>query len=157
MPGAGKSTIGVVLAKNLGLEFIDTDLLIQTSLKKSLQQIINESGHLHLRAIEEQIICSIETTDHIIATGGSAVYSEAAMTHLEKTSDIIFLEVDFGILQKRIHNFSSRGIAKSDHQSFQDLFNERQVLYKRYAQIVINGNIHDQEELAKRIAQAVCR
>ncbi len=153
MPGAGKSTIGIILAKFLAFGFIDTDVLIQTRQQKSLQQIIDESDHLTLRRIEEEEILQINVTNHIIATGGSAVYSQRAMAHLQKISTLIFLEVGYEELTKRIHNFKSRGIACSKGQSFKDLYNERQVLYKRYAEVTINGNDLDQEEIAEKISK----
>jgi shikimate kinase len=119
MPGAGKSTIGIILAKNLGLGFIDTDVLVQINQQKTLQQILNESNHLHLRAVEEKEILKLNIESHVIATGGSVVYSEKAMDHLRTISKIIFLETDFEILKNRIHNFETRGIAKTKKQSFE--------------------------------------
>lgn len=152
MPGAGKSTVGIILAKNLGLGFIDTDVLIQINQNKSLQQIINESDHLHLRAIEEEEILKIDIEGHVIATGGSVAYSEKAMTYLKRISNIIFLEVSFEELKRRIKNFDTRGIAKADNQSFDDLYQERQVLYRKYADVIINCTELDQEDLATEIA-----
>jgi shikimate kinase len=155
MPGSGKSTIGVILAKNLGLGFIDTDVLIQINRQKPLQQIIDENDHLYLRAVEEEEILKINITNHVIATGGSVAYSEKAMSHLLGISRVIFLEVNFEEIKKRIHNFATRGIAKSKNQSFKELFEERQVLYKKYAEITVNCNESDQEELALQIAQLI--
>ena len=152
MPGAGKSTIGIILAKNLGLGFIDTDVLIQINQQKSLQQIINESDHLHLRAIEEEEILKIAIEGHVIATGGSVAYSEKAMTYLKSISNIIFLEVSFEELKRRIKNFDTRGIAKANNQSFGDLYQERQALYRKYADVIINCSELDQEELSAEIA-----
>jgi shikimate kinase len=155
MPGSGKSTIGVILAKNLGLGFIDTDVLIQINRQKPLQQIIDENDHLYLRAVEEEEILKINIINHVIATGGSVAYSEKAMSHLLDISKVIFLEVDFEEIKKRIHNFGTRGIAKSKNQSFRELFEERQILYKKYAEITVNCNESDQEELALQIAQLI--
>ena len=155
MPGAGKSTIGIILAKNLGLGFIDTDVLIQINQQKTLQQIIDETDHLHLRAIEEQEILKLNIDDHVIATGGSVVYSPKAMAHLLKMSTVVFLPVSFDELERRIHNFESRGIAKAADQSFRELFDERQILYRKYAEITVNGDDYDQEEMAARIADVV--
>jgi len=153
MPGSGKSTIGVILAKNLGLGFIDTDVLIQINRQKPLQQIMDEHDHLYLRAVEEEEILKINIENHVIATGGSVVYSEKAMSHLHGISKIIFLDVNFEEIKKRIHNFETRGIAKSKNQSFRELFEERQILYKKYAEITVNCNESDQEELALQIAR----
>ena len=156
MPGAGKSTIGIILAKNLSLGFIDTDVLIQINQGKSLQQILDESGHLALRAIEEEEICKLNVNRHVIATGGSAAYSERAMAHLGSMSTIVFLEVSFEEITRRIRNFETRGIAKGPHQTFQDFFVERQILYRRYAQLTIPCDGIDQEEVALRIASLIC-
>ena len=155
MPGAGKSTIGIILAKNLGLGFLDTDVLIQINQQKTLQQIINESDYLNLRAIEEKEILKINIANYILATGGSVPYSQKAMMHLKELSTIIFLEASFEVIKQRIKNFETRGIAKDTDQTFEDLFNERQILYKRYADITIDCNELDQEELADQISEYI--
>jgi len=155
MPGAGKSTIGIVLAKYMSLGFIDTDVLIQINRQKSLQEIINESDYLNLRKIEEEEILKINIKNHVIATGGSAVYSKRAMSHLKDISKVIFLKVKYEEIKKRIHNFKSRGIAKHKDQTFRDLFNERQILYNKYAEFTINCEDFDQEEIAEIIASKV--
>ena len=155
MPGAGKSTMGVILAKNLGLGFIDTDVLIQINQQRTLQQIIEESDHLNLRTIEEEEILKINIENHVIATGGSVAYSEKAMSHLLSISKVVFLEVNFEEIKRRIHNFETRGIAKAKNQSFRDLFKERQLLYKRYAEVTIDCNKLDQERLALEIEKSV--
>ena len=155
MPGAGKSTIGIILAKNMGLGFIDTDVLIQINQQKTLQQIIEDSNYLHLRKIEEKEILKINIENHVIATGGSVVYSKKAMAHLKDISKIVFLEVNIEEIKKRIHNFETRGIAKASNQTFKDLFKERQILYRKYAEITIDCNLLDQERLAERIEELV--
>jgi shikimate kinase len=155
MPGAGKSTIGIILAKNLAMGFIDTDVLIQINHQKSLQQIMDESGHLQLRKIEEGEILKLNIESHVIATGGSAVYSDAAMTHLAGMSTVVFLDVDLATLKNRIHNYETRGIAKAADQSFRDLFEERRRLYKKYAQVTVDAARLDQERLAALIANSV--
>jgi len=151
MPGAGKSTIGIILAKNLSFGFIDTDVLIQINQQQSLQQIMDESGYLHLRKIEESEILKINIDKHVIATGGSAVYSEKAMQHLQSISTVIFLKVEYEALKKRIHNFKIRGIAKSDTQSFRELYDERQALYNRYGRIIIDCRFLGQGEISEQI------
>lgn len=153
MPGAGKSTVGIILAKNLSLGFIDTDVLIQSNRQQSLQQIIDTSGHLALRAIEAEEICKLNVSRQVIATGGSAAYSDLAMSHLRQTSVIVFLEVSFAEIERRIRNFASRGIAKAKNQTFRELFDERQVLYKRYADLTVPCDGIDQEAVAERIAR----
>lgn len=157
MPGAGKSTVGIILAKNTGLGFIDTDVLIQINQQRTLQQIIDENDYLNLRAVEEKEILKINIKNHVIATGGSVVYSEKAMTHLKGISKIIFLEVSFEEIKRRIHNFETRGIAKSKTQTFEDLFEERQILYKKYAEMIVDCNVLDQERLAEQIARVATR
>jgi shikimate kinase len=152
MPGAGKSTVGVILAKELSFGFIDTDILIQTHRKKSLQRILDDSGHLELRRIEEEEILKLNIERQVIATGGSAVYSDKAMAHLRQISRIVFIDVNFAEISRRIRNFASRGIAKSPEQSFHDLFLERQALYHRHADLRVDGNRLGQEELAVHIA-----
>jgi shikimate kinase len=155
MPGAGKSTTGIILAKNCGLGFIDTDVLIQINRQKTLQQILDESNYLELRNIEENEILKLNTENHVIATGGSAVYSEKAMDHLLSISTVIFIEVSIEQVRKRVQNFATRGIAKAKNQSLEDLYGERQQLYKRYAQVTVDGNAGSQEILAARIEAAL--
>ena len=155
MPGAGKSTIGIILAKNLGIGFIDTDVLIQINQQRTLQQIMDTEGYLALRAIEEKEIIKINLENHIVATGGSAVYSAKAMAHLTRISTVVFLRVGFDTLHKRIHNFESRGIAKAEGQSFLELFEERQILYRKYAHLNIDCERHDQDQLAVKIADTI--
>ncbi len=151
MPGAGKSTIGIILAKNLSLDFIDTDLLIQVNQQKSLQQIIDQTDHLNLRAIEENEILKLNVSGHVIATGGSAAYSDKAMIHLQGISHVIFLEVSFAEIERRIRNFATRGIAKAADQTFHELFDERQFLYRKYAELTLRCDGFDQEEIAQQI------
>lgn len=155
MPGAGKSTVGIILAKNLALGFIDTDILIQINQQKSLQQIMDASSHRNLRVIEQNEVLKLNIENHVIATGGSVVYSESAMDHLLSISTVIFLEVHFDTIVDRIHNFETRGIAKAKDQTFKDLYMERQRLYKKYAEITIDGNDQSQEALAEQIADAI--
>ena len=148
MPGAGKSTIGILLAKELGLDFIDTDISIQVRWGKTLQQITDESGYMVLRDYEEQVLLS-ENIDHkVVATGGSAVYSDAGMARLKASATVILLDVSLPALQQRVTNFDTRGIARRPEQSFEDLFAERSLLYQRYADIRIDcSNLRVNEAL----------
>lgn len=155
MPGAGKSTLGIILAKTLAMGFIDTDVLIQINRQKTLQAIIDESDHLNLRSIEEEEILKINISNHVIATGGSAAYSEKAMNYLSGISTVIFLKVDYEEIERRIQNFETRGIAKSDDQTFRELYQERQNLYQKYAELTIDCNNLDQERLAEIIAARI--
>jgi len=151
MPGAGKSTTGIILAKNLGLGFFDTDILIQINQQKRLQDILDSKGYLDLRKIEEQEILKINIENNVISTGGSAIYSQQAMTHLQSISKIIFLKAGFEVLEKRINNFATRGIAKAENQTFKELFKERQILYKKYADITIDCSVLTQDLAAEKI------
>ena len=151
MPGSGKSTVGVILAKTMGMDFIDTDLLIQLSKKRTLQEIVDSDGHMALRAIEEKILLGLHKSHHVIATGGSAAYSHKAMTHLKNHGTIIFLDADLDCLRRRIHNYETRGLAKRPDQTFADLFAERYELYCRYADLRIACCTMNQEETCVEI------
>ena len=155
MPGAGKSTTGVVLAKLLSFGFMDTDLLIQINRKNSLQNIVDKKGHLYLRKVEEKEILKINLEKCVIATGGSTVYSEKAMDHLSSISTVVFLKVSLDVLKNRINNFKERGLAKAKDQSFEDLFLERQPLYEKYAEAEIDCNSISQEDAAELIVKKV--
>jgi shikimate kinase len=151
MPGSGKSTVGVILAKMMTRPYLDSDILIQLVTKCSLQDIVNSKGHMALRKIEEDVLLDIKCQNHIIATGGSAAYSEPAMIHLKRNGRIVFLDADLDTLKSRIKNYETRGLAKRPDQSFQDLFDERHELYIKYADIVIPSNQSSQEEVAEMI------
>jgi len=146
MPGAGKSTIGVILAKRASLGFIDSDLLIQANERRSLQSIIDSQGYMALRRIEERVLLGLECRGHVIATGGSAVYSPAAMAHLAAEGVIVFLDVDLATLESRVLDLGRRGIAKHPDQSFSELFEERSKLYTAYADVTVEcrGLAHDE-------------
>ena len=153
MPGAGKSTVGVILAKQTSRDFVDTDLLIQTSERRPLQKILDENGHIALREIEERILLSLDLDNYVIATGGSAAYSGKAMRHLKKNGVVVFLHVPFAEIVERVRDFGTRGIARAPEQSFADLFEERSVLYKKYADLTIVCEGLDQEQ----VSEAICR
>lgn len=150
MPGAGKSTIGVILAKQASLHFVDTDLLIQTGQKRTLQDIVDRDGYQVLRQIEEETLLGLAASNSVIATGGSAVYSDRAMSHLKSDGIVVFLNVDLPVLESRIRDYSSRGLAKRPDQDFDDLFLERYALYTKYADITIN-NLTPEEVAAEII------
>ena len=139
MPGSGKSTVGIVLAKLISCNFVDTDVLIQISQGRTLQDIVDTEGYMALREIEERILLKLDCFDHVIATGGSAVYSHAAMTHLKS----------------RIRDFATRGLAKRPDQSIEDLFEERFVLYTKYADVTIECKDFTQEEVCKDIISSI--
>lgn len=138
MPGSGKSTVGVIVAKLLAKEFVDTDILIQTACGEPLQDILDRDGYLQLRSIEESLISDLQVLNSVVATGGSAVYGERAMAHLKASSTVIWLKTSIDLLFERITNFETRGIAKAPGQSFEDLFIERERLYAIYADAVVD-------------------
>jgi shikimate kinase len=155
MPGSGKSTVGVVLAKRMSRDFVDTDIMIQTSRHRSLQEIVDMQGHMGLRRIEEEVLLSLKCQNHVVATGGSAVYSHNAMTHLKTGGIVVFLDVDLPTLESRVRDFDTRGLAKRSDQSFAELFEERLPLYVKYADIRIRCGQLDQEEVASKIIREI--
>jgi shikimate kinase len=155
MPGSGKSTVGVILAKKTMRGFVDTDLLIQTSQERTLQEIIDTDGYMDLRKIEEDFLLGLNRRNHVIATGGSAVYSHQAMTHLKLDGVMIFLDVDLATLESRVLDFSKRGLAKRPGQTLSELFDERFPLYTQYADITINCVGMTQDEVCARIIEHI--
>jgi shikimate kinase len=151
MPGSGKSTVGVILAKNTSRDFIDTDVLIQSVEQRSLQDILDTEGYLRLREIEARVLQGLDVDNHVISTGGSGVYSDAAMQHLRRKGTMIYLDVSLETLRERISDYGTRGIAKRPDQSFADLFSERAQLYRQYADIVISGDGMTQSATCMRI------
>ena len=151
MPGAGKSTVGVILAKLISRDFLDTDVLIQTSQGRTLQDIVDEDGYAVLRKIEEDVLLGLSVKNCVIATGGSAVYSDGAMAHLKSDGLVIFLDADMPTLEARIHDYSTRGLAKRADQNFADMFHERFTLYTQYADITIKCAGLTHEEVCARI------
>lgn len=151
MPGSGKSTVGIILAKKTSRDFIDTDVLIQVSQGRGLQDIVDHDGYIVLRQIEEKELLALNCRHHVIATGGSAVYGPKAMKHLKSNGIIVFIDVDLHTLESRITDYKSRGLAKPPNQSFAELFEERLKLYKQYADITIHGTNLSQEEVCEKI------
>ncbi len=153
MPGAGKSTTGILLAKNLGMDFMDTDIVIQNTQHKTLQAIIEDDGYLALRAIEESVISGLVCDNTVIATGGSAVYSAAAMHYLKKNATLVYLNVTLEQLRLRIHNYDDRGIAMAPGQTFEALFEERAKLYHQFADIIIHSSQQTAQQTTHNIEQ----
>lgn len=153
MPGAGKSTIGVILAKSLLFDFCDTDLSIQKSTSKSLSQIINEEGINAFIELEEEVICSETFADCVVATGGSAVYGEKAMEKLKENGIIVYLKVSPEELQSRIKNIHTRGIAMKEGTTIKELYEERAPLYEKYADITVECDGRTAEECVDLIVK----
>lgn len=155
MPGAGKSTVGVLLAKRLTKNFVDTDVIIQSSEGRTLQDIVDHDGYLALRTIEERELLALDLCNHVIATGGSAAYSVRAMNALRRQGIIVYLKVDYPTLARRVTNLGSRGIAKAADQTFADVFAERIPLYEQHAEVVIDCDHLDQEQVVEAICAAL--
>jgi len=155
MPGAGKSTVGVILAKLTSRDFIDTDVLIQISQGRLLKDIVDTEGYIALRRIEKNILLSLHCDHHVIATGGSAVYSPAAMEHLKSNGIVVFLNVGLSTLESRVRDFDTRGLAKRPDQTLYELFEERIVLYRKYADITVDCAGLSQEEVCTQIIKGV--
>lgn len=155
MPGAGKSTLGILLAKELGLGFLDTDVAIQVQEQQTLQEILEEKGYLALRAVEEQVLLATDCHQKVIATGGSAVYSDKGMAYLKSCGPIVYLDVPLQELRRRIHNYETRGIARRPEQSFSQLFEERAALYRQYADITIQCDQLGPGEVIQQVMQAL--
>ncbi|MDD6057055.1 MAG: shikimate kinase [Clostridiales bacterium] len=151
MPGVGKSTIGVILAKVLGYQFLDTDLLIQKAKGKLLREIIAEVGTEGFIEIENQINSRIEAERSVIATGGSVVYGREAMEHLKELGTIIYLKLPYEELKKRLRDIKGRGVVLKDGQTLADLYRERVPFYEKYADIIVDEAQKDIEATVEEI------
>lgn len=155
MPGVGKSTVGVLLAKRLSKRFVDTDIVIQHRQQQSLQDILDTQGYLVLRAVEEEVISTLRVRNAVIATGGSAVYSAKAMEHLQKKGMLIYLQLGINGVKRRITNFATRGIAKPPGQTFRQLFDERTRSYRKYADYTVDCRNLTPEEVCDRVEEKI--
>lgn len=153
MPAAGKSTIGKLLAKLLGCEFVDSDHCIEQQQGASLQAIVDSEGYTAFKQIEEQVLLGINPDNCVLATGGSVVYSDVAMQHLAARAHIVYLNVQAETLLGRLANADQRGLARKPGQSFESLLAERLPLYQRYAEISINTEGLSAQETAEKIAE----
>ena len=138
MPGVGKSTVGVVLAKALGYQFVDADLLIQEAEGKLLSELIEEHGTDGFIEIENRVNSQIQTHRSVIATGGSVVYGKEAMEHLKSIGTVVYLQLPFEELNRRLSDIKGRGVVLKDGQTLKDLYEERVPLYEKYADITVN-------------------
>ena len=137
IPAVGKSTVGVVVAKRLGYEFVDTDLLIQKQEKRLLKEIIAQEGNDGFLAIENQVNRDLDVENAVIAPGGSVVYCEEAMEHYKKTGTVVYLKVSYETIDRRIQNAKSRGVVLKEGQTLKDLYEERVCLFEKYADYTI--------------------
>ena len=149
MAGSGKSSLGRKIASRLGCEFIDSDRVIEATYATNLQLILDDKGQDKFKAIEEEIILSIQFNQTILATGGSVVLSHKAMNHLKKFSEIFYLEVSYKNILKRISDFETRGFIKDPNQTFEQAYKERKAIYSKYADHIVGNNETADEAINK--------
>ena len=138
MPGCGKSTVGVVLAKALGMDFIDSDLVIQKVTGKRLSQIIDESGDTGFREVENRVNTQLQAENSIIATGGSVIYGEEAMHHLKSIGTVIYLKLSYASIEERLGDLHARGVTIQPGWTLRDLYNERCPMYEKWADVIVD-------------------
>lgn len=139
MPGAGKSTLGVVLAKRRGLRFVDTDLLIQEGSGKLLSEIIEHDGLQAFLDYENEVLAGLECSGHVISTGGSACYGREAMGHLKSIGTVVFIDITFEEMMRRLGDLTQRGVAIREGLTIEDVYAERHPLYERYADYTLHS------------------
>ncbi len=155
MPGSGKSTVGVVLAKKLGRQFVDCDLVIQEKCQKLLHQLIEERGEAGFVMLENEINASIRPKCAVIATGGSAVYGAQAMAHFKEMGQIVYLKLAFEKLQERLGDLNERGVVLKEGMTLRELYEERIPLYEKYADIVVTCTGREIRDVMEEIAESV--
>ncbi|MCR5153656.1 MAG: shikimate kinase [Lachnospiraceae bacterium] len=155
MPGSGKSTIGVLLAKKLGMSFVDTDILIQENEGRLLKDIIAEEGLDGFIAIENRINAGIKASNSVIAPGGSAVYGKEAMEHFARLGTIIYLKLSYDTVKSRLGDLRERGVVFRPGQTLKDIYDERTVLYEKYAHVTVNGDSTVVSEVLLRVNDAL--
>ena len=155
MPGSGKSTVGVLLAKALGFDFIDTDLTLQQREGALLQDIINESGTEVFLDLEQAAICSVQCKNSVISPGGSCVCRERSMAHLKELGRIVYLRLPLEELEARLNNISTRGIAMEPGQTLSDLYDYRTPLYERWADVTVDSAGQSLEETVAAVLRSL--
>ncbi len=155
MPGSGKSTVGVLLAKLLGYGFIDSDLIIQHTAGKKLFEILRDEGAEYFARLESSANANLMAHNTVIATGGSVVYSKEAMEHLKSIGTVVYLRVSLKELERRVNNFETRGIVMKKGQTLADIFEERASLYEKYADITVNCSKGSLMKNAEKIFEAI--
>lgn len=157
MPGAGKSTLGVVLAKMLNKDFVDADILIQSQCDKTLQKLIDALGPEGFLEVENRVLCTIDAQDTIISLGGSAVYSDEAMQHLKTLGKVVYLQVSYEEMASRLHDLRQRGVVMKGgaSMSLREMYDERKPLYEKYAEVTVNVEGLSISGAAQRIADAL--
>ena len=151
MPGCGKSTVGSILSKLIGYRFLDTDLVIQNMEGKVLQDVIDEDGLSTFMTAEEKALCSVYCDTTVIATGGSAVYSDRGMRYLSTVGKIVYLRAEISEIEKRLTNLASRGVAGAKEKTLSQIFEERRPLYEKYADCVVDADSGEAADVALKI------
>jgi len=152
MPGSGKSTVGVLLAKRMRRGFVDTDLILQERDGRPLQEILDTEGPEGFISLEERILLGFEPKGEIVATGGSVVYSDALMAHFARVGVIVFLDVPAPVLLPRLSNLDTRGVVRRGGQTVQDLWDERDPLYRKWMGIHVDNSLEHHEDVVEAIA-----
>lgn len=155
MPAVGKSTVGVVVAKRLGMRFVDADLVIQEQEKRLLREIIEEEGQDGFLKIENRINASIKSENSVISPGGSVIYCEEAMNHYKNIGTVVYLKASYQTIKRRIRNPKKRGVVLRDGQSLRDLYNERVPYFEKYADITVCEDGCRIEETIENVINAV--
>ena len=155
MPGAGKSTIGVILAKMLGKDFIDADLVIQKEEGRLLSEIIDQEGRDGFLAIEERVNQGLQPESAVIATGGSVIYGPKAMAHLQEIGTVVYLRLSYEAVEARLKDIKGRGVVLREGQTLKDLYDERTVLYEKYAHVIVEEDGLEVEETLEKTLQAL--
>ena len=157
MPGAGKSTLGIVLAKIVGYDFIDADLVIQNQCDKTLQKLLDACGPEGFIAVENQVLSDLKAERSVIATGGSAVYSDEAMKHLSEIGHVVYLQISYDELKSRLSDLQERGVVLKNGvgMSLHELFDERKPLYEKYAEVTVNVDDLTITAAARKVASAL--
>ena len=153
MPGAGKSTAGVILAKVIGYQFVDADLVIQEEEGKRLHEIIEEVGTDGFIEVENRVNASLTAEHSVIATGGSVVYGAEAMEHLKAIGTVIYLKLPYEVVRKRLSDIKGRGVVLKDGQTLKDLYEERVLLYETYADIIVDEFGRNVEQTVEEIVR----
>ena len=157
MPGSGKSTVGVLLAKELGCGFIDTDLILQRQEGRRLEEILRDKGIEEFLDIEGRVCEALDAEQTVVATGGSVVYREVAMRHLQELGAVVYLRVALDDLAARLNDMKGRGVALREGQTLADLYRERTVLYEKYAELTVSEDGQTMEDTVAAVKEALSR
>ena len=155
MPGVGKSTLGVLLAKTLGMTFLDTDLVIQDQKKALLRELIAQHGIDGFLALEGTVCAGLQAENAVIATGGSVVYGKEAMEHLSRIGTVVYLKLPYASLVRRLGNLKDRGVVLKEGQTLKSLYEERTPLYEKYAHLTVDEEKAGIRETVELVVQAL--